>query len=386
MAGFADFAQWFRNINDDLEVWLFKQVDERNKRTLILRQQLEEREQLERLEELEKSGRLETLGLVKALEELRTRRRLGSKRGKLLSINQQIQQDGTIEEYRLGSPELPKENLITWLQSPSTTPFVGYSILVQSLGRNRSLLKEGERREEILRQWGRRKEDPPKDTTLVPTNSYERLRRARRNILSRNMLEEAWDYMEADGERTVEKNPKCLKLLEHLSRDWEQSLYDRQLLARLSFVPQPAIEWSLKMVSEAFPEVRRVHAPYRRRYLNPRTNLKNDPLVTEELKDLPPEDQRSIIVGGFRVLRKKSVKRIFSAMGIDKQAPILKQGIWRLILPPLFDYLVFLQGGQSLREKSYNRACREASRILNTRHPSVWPYSPRWVKYSVMKG
>jgi len=198
------------------------------------------------------------------------------------------------------------------------------------------------------------------------------------------LLEEAWNYMEEDGERTVEKNPKCLELLERLGVHWERP-FDRQLLACLSFVPQPAIGWGLKMVREALPEVRRVHAPYRRRYLNPWADLENDPLVSDELKDLPPEDQRKIIAGGFRVLSKKREKQIFSAMGIDKKAGILRQGIWRLILPPLVDYLAFLQGGPSVKP-SRDRACREASLILNARYPDLWPHSPRRVKYSVTRG
>ena len=140
------------------------------------------------------------------------------------------------------------------------------------------------------------------------------------------------------------------------------------------------------MVSQALPEVRRVHAPYRRRYLNTHTDLKGDPLVLDELKDLPLEDQRKIIAGGFRVLREKTETRIFSAMGIDKKAGILRQDIWRLILPSLFDYLVFLQGKIALREKSYDRAYQEASLILNARYPTLWPHSPRRVKYSVTKG
>jgi hypothetical protein len=322
LASLTDLDRWVTHINEDLGLWLFKQVNERLKRT----------------------------GLI--------------------PINQQRLEDGTIKEYPLGSPEFPKQRFAGLLRDPLCTPFVGYGILVQGLKNKRDLLKM-------------EAPHPEKDAS-VPINAHELLQRAKRNISFRKLLEEAWNYMEKDGYKTVERNPNCSILLNELSREWEQSLYDRQLLARLSFLPQPVIEWGLKMVRDVLPEARRKRVPFRRRYLNPRTDLKNDPLVTDELKDLPLENQREIIASGFRVLPKKREKEIFSAMGIDKKAAILRQDIWRLILPPLVEYLSFLQGGPSGKVNP-NRAYREASRILNARYLALGPHRPWGVKYSVTK-
>ena len=87
------------------------------------------------------------------------------------------------------------------------------------------------------------------------------------------------------------------------------------------------------------------------------------------------------IAQSFRLIPEKSQRRILEAIGIDKKAGPLCQGIWRLILPLLVDYLLLLQGGPP-EKPSQERAYREASQILNARYPELWPHSPRRVKHA----
>ncbi len=262
----------------------------------------------------------------------------------LICANEQRLENGSIKRYDLGSPDFPKSMLAELLKAPLCTPFVGYSILVL-----------------YLRQSGHRL----------------RKRSAPVKRAERNLLEEAWEFMEENGKTTVEENNKCLGLLEKLSREWEQ--YDKTLLTRLSFVPEPAIAWGLT-IRQVLREERPKRASFIRRYSNPRTDLKNDAMVADELRDLPPETQRRIIAQSFRVIDKKAEKQILQTMGIDKNSDSLRQGIWHLILPPLFDYLVLLQGDRP-RKQNYDRAYREASLILNARYPLLWPHSPRRIRH-----
>jgi len=234
----------------------------------------------------------------------------------------------------------------------------------------------------FLRESGKRLHDGYQEQHggFVKTEKNERVYRAPK----RNLRAEAWDFMENDQRRTIDENPKCLDLLQQLSQFWErEGSYDKTLLARLSFVPRPAIEWGLKMMG-LHSDARQKRVRFIRRYSNPLTDLTDDPLATDELKVLPRQEQGRIIAQGFRLISKRSEKRVLEAIGIDKKAGPLRQGLWRLILPPLVDYLLLLQGGPP-EKPSRERAYREASQILSARYPDLWSHSPQRVKHFAVR-
>src|SRR5262249_23024296 len=146
-----------------------------------------------------------------------------------------------------------------------------------------------------------------------------------------------------------DNNPECLDLVNKLKREWEQDNYHETLLGRLSFVPRPALQWGLRIM-RVLQEARARRAPLIRRYSNPRTNLRNDPLVTDELRSLAEKEQLRLIAQSFKVIPEQSQRRILEAIGIDRKDGVLSQGIW-LILPPFVDYLLLLQGRPSVKPK-----------------------------------
>ena len=269
----------------------------------------------------------------------------------LIAINQVRQENGSVKDISLNSSDIPE--ISYFLSNPDYSPFVSYSLLVQ-----------------YYRQTGKSRPDK--------TSTPKKADKAFKPVV-RNYIKEAWEQMEEDGRKTVESNKKLLQLLEKLDIEWGQSLYDRALLTQLSFVPEQVIDWGLKIM-KTLEKGRAIRVRYIRRYSNPRTSLLDDCLVPDEIKHLSPEEQRLIMARSFRIIPKKSEKRILQAMGIDKKAGPLKQSIWRLILPPLFDYLIFLQGETS-ETGNKERAYREASLILNARYPHLWPHNPRRVKH-----
>jgi len=289
--------------------------------------------------------------------------------GITIDANQQRLENGSVIEHKLGSTEFPKDTLAHLLAGPSSSPFVGYSLLVSYLRQS------GKRLNEALRM---------EDSEFVAMTRHEPVHRGAK----RNLIDEAWEFMEDDQKRTVDQNSKCLNLISQLSQFWErEGFYDRLILARLSFVPRPAIEWGIRIM-RLLQRDRPKRAHWIRRFSNPLTDLTGDPLitVTEDLRNLPPNEQRAMMTESFRLISEKSEKRILESIGIDKMADPLKQGIWRLILPPLVDYLRLLQGRLPQEKPSEERAYREASQILNARYPDLWPHSPssvRRVKHSV---
>jgi hypothetical protein len=280
------------------------------------------------------------------------------RRARLIAANQQWLKDGSIKEYALGSPEFPERIIVNLLVDPLCSPFVGYSLLVS-----------------YLRNTGRRLDEEV--TLKVGAGSSSTRRNAVYMPARRNLIEEAWEFMENDGKRTVDDNSKCLAILNQFERDWKQ-YYDRTLLARLSFVPR--LQWGLRTM-RVLQQTRATRARWIRRYSNPRTSLENDPLVTDNLQTLSRKEQLKALAERFRVIPEKSQRRILEAIGIDRKSSVLSQGVWRLILPPFVDYLLLLQGPAE-KKPNRERAYKEASQILSARYPEFWPHSPRRVKYS----
>ena len=270
MTSFAHLDQWVIGINNDLYQWLFRQVNERLKRS-------------------------------------------GS-----IHVNQQRLENDTIKEYPLGSPEFGRQRLAAQLSNPDCSPFAGYTVLVHFLETSSRTLDKRHRTAPVF---------VSKDGKIKWGES--------------NLQAEAWECMEQEGKKTFNSNRKFKKLLDELSSNWEESnwLYDKGVLSRLSFVPTRAIQWCLKM-RKRLQRSRRFRKPLIQRYSNPKTNLKNDNMLSDDHRDLPQQEELRILAQDFRLFSKERERQIFDAIGIDKRTDDhLKQAIWSQILPPLFSYV-----------------------------------------------
>jgi len=69
----------------------------------------------------------------------------------------------------------------------------------------------------------------------------------------------------------------------------------------------------------------------------------------------------------------------WESLGLDKASPSLqRQEVWSHIFPRLINAL--LGGSAAATEPSKARACRDASRLVHLRYPTLWPDKPEVVR------
>jgi len=165
----------------------------------------------------------------------------------------------------------------------------------------------------------------------------------------------AWLLMERDNKRVVQP-AGVLAAVKEVAQAWQRNPKD---LLRWSFVPRRVAE--LLPVREANLADRQIDA---RRVRALRQRQARDLPIPPELHGLEPTSRAN-------------ERQWWGALGLDKNSSKLtRQRLWTLIFTPLVNYLL----GKDHSQKSYRKATRDASRLVNLRYPDLWPNAPELVR------